>query len=316
MLKNRSVPPDLILPHVTYRNVAGALAWLTRTFGFVEHYRYGESDGSVQGAQMRFGDAWIMLTAARSGRTSPQEAGYHTQSLTLFVEDVDAHFERVRSAGAAITEALHETIYGERQFGVEDLEGHPWLFSRHVKNISPEAWGATLAGAALGHSEWVWTPRSYSVQPDTGAVTGAQASLYTRAKVTLEQSLTLLEGLYPLGPHVGAEDLANVRTVVHAELTSLLGGLEGAALPRFSRVDELFALLLGSEASPRHPNDLPAASSLGLLRRVFGLNRGNINTVNDEQNLTNFLILADYVISLQQSWNRDRGLFLVNAEAP
>ena len=51
-----------------------------------------------------------------------------TQSLTVFVEDVNAHFEKAKSAGAKIVEELHETVYGERQYGVEDLEGHHWLF--------------------------------------------------------------------------------------------------------------------------------------------------------------------------------------------
>jgi uncharacterized glyoxalase superfamily protein PhnB len=142
MLKNRSVPANVILPHLTYENVADALAWLTRAFGFTEHYRYGDVDG----AQMHLGDAWIMLSRARPGRASPAQAGCYTQSLTVFVDDVDAHFERAKSAGARIVEDLHETAYGERQYGVEDLEGHPWLFSQHARNVSPDEWGATMAG--------------------------------------------------------------------------------------------------------------------------------------------------------------------------
>jgi hypothetical protein len=51
-VKNRSVPADTVLPHVTYQNVADAIAWLTTAFGFSEHYRYGEPGGPVQGAQM------------------------------------------------------------------------------------------------------------------------------------------------------------------------------------------------------------------------------------------------------------------------
>ncbi|MFZ0589511.1 MAG: hypothetical protein WAM39_03445 [Bryobacteraceae bacterium] len=43
MISNRSVPVDSVLPHVVYRNVADAIAWLTKAFGFTEHYRYGES---------------------------------------------------------------------------------------------------------------------------------------------------------------------------------------------------------------------------------------------------------------------------------
>jgi uncharacterized glyoxalase superfamily protein PhnB len=43
-------------------------------------------------------------------------------------------------------EDLHETAYGERQYGVEDLEGHHWLFSRHARDVDPAEWGATVAG--------------------------------------------------------------------------------------------------------------------------------------------------------------------------
>ena len=71
MLRNRSVPTETMLPHLTYQNVADALAWLTAAFGFAEHYRYGEPGGPVQGAQMHLGDAWIMLNSARAGSASP-----------------------------------------------------------------------------------------------------------------------------------------------------------------------------------------------------------------------------------------------------
>jgi uncharacterized glyoxalase superfamily protein PhnB len=144
-LKNRSVPADVILPHLTYRNVADALAWLTKAFGFVEHYRFGEPGGRVNGAQMHLGDAWIMLNSARPGSASPAQAGHQTQSLTVFVDDVDAHCERAKLTGAKIVEDLHETAYGERQYGVEDLEGHHWLFSRHARDVDPAEWGATVA---------------------------------------------------------------------------------------------------------------------------------------------------------------------------
>jgi uncharacterized glyoxalase superfamily protein PhnB len=149
MIKNRSVPADIVLPHIAYQNVAGAIEWLTKAFGFVEHYRYGPHD-SPQGAQMYLGNAWIMINSTRPGRASPAQVGHHTQSLTVFVEDVEAHFERAKAAGAKIVEELNETAYGERQFGVEDLEGHPWLFSRHVRDVSPEEWGATHPKERLG----------------------------------------------------------------------------------------------------------------------------------------------------------------------
>ena len=144
MLRNRSVPPDVLLPHLVYQDVAAAVAWLNKALGFTEHYRYGDP-ADPEGAQMRLGEAWIMLRRARPGSASPAQLGAATQSLTVFVEDVDSHFERARSAGAKIVEQLHETEYGERQYGVEDLEGHHWLFSRHARDVSPDEWGAIIA---------------------------------------------------------------------------------------------------------------------------------------------------------------------------
>ncbi len=144
MQKNRSVPTDIILPHVTYQNVGAAVAWLTRVFGFTEHYRYGDPQ-NPSGAQMHLGDAWIMVTGARPGRATPAMLGSGTQSLTVFLDDVEGHLERVTAAGAKIVEDLHVTEYGEFQYGVVDLDGHHWLFSRHARDVSPEEWGATLA---------------------------------------------------------------------------------------------------------------------------------------------------------------------------
>jgi uncharacterized glyoxalase superfamily protein PhnB len=145
MLTNRSVPANIILPHVVYQNLGDAIVWLTNAFGFEEHYRYGDP---ISGAQVHLGDAWIMLRQARPGSGSPAQLGYATQSLTVFVEDVEVHFQRTKSAGAKIVEPLHQTEYGELQYGAEDLDGHHWLFSRHARDVNPEDWGAKLAAAA------------------------------------------------------------------------------------------------------------------------------------------------------------------------
>jgi predicted enzyme related to lactoylglutathione lyase len=141
MIMNRSVPVDTVLPHVVYQNVAEAVAWLSQTFGFREQYRYGEP---VSGAQIRLGKAWIMIRTAEEGCASPAQLGYGTQSLTVFVEDIDAHFLRAKTAGAKIVEDLHETEYGELQYAAVDLDGHHWLFSRHARDLGPEEWGAKV----------------------------------------------------------------------------------------------------------------------------------------------------------------------------
>ena len=142
MIENRSLPTDTLLPHVEYKGLAEAIEWLGKAFGFREHYRYGQP---LSGAQVHLSNAWIMVKQEEAGRASPAQLGYGTQSLTVFVEDVEAHFLRAKAAGAKILEEPHETVYGEFQYAAEDLDGHHWLFSRHVKDLSPDEWGATVA---------------------------------------------------------------------------------------------------------------------------------------------------------------------------
>jgi uncharacterized glyoxalase superfamily protein PhnB len=145
MIGNRSVPPDTVLPHVMYQDVDEAIVWLGKTFGFSEHYRYGHP---TSGAQVHLGNAWIMLKRAREGTASPAKLRFGTQSLTVFVDDLEAHFGRAKSAGAKLLEDLHETVYGELQYAAEDLDGHHWLFSRHARDLNPAEWGATVSQPA------------------------------------------------------------------------------------------------------------------------------------------------------------------------
>ncbi|MGB6134923.1 MAG: VOC family protein [Acidobacteriaceae bacterium] len=139
--KNRSVPTDTVLPHVTYQNLDEAIAWLTQAFGFQEYYRYGDGPS---GGQIWAGRAAIQVRQARGGEKSPKHLGFGTQGLTIFVDDVDRHFAQAKAAGATILEEPHETAYGEYQYAAEDLDGHHWLFSRHLRDRDPAEWGAVV----------------------------------------------------------------------------------------------------------------------------------------------------------------------------
>jgi uncharacterized glyoxalase superfamily protein PhnB len=139
-MNNRSVPSNILIPHLVYRNATQGLDWLCRVFGFTEHFHYGDP---ISGIQIYLGNAVIMLSGPREHRESPATVRSNTQMLTIIVPDVDAHYRHTVEQGATIWEELHETVYGERQYGVEDLDGHRWIFSQHARDLSPEQWGAT-----------------------------------------------------------------------------------------------------------------------------------------------------------------------------
>jgi uncharacterized glyoxalase superfamily protein PhnB len=140
MVSNRSVPVDTVLPHVVYRDLPNAIAWLIRVFGFAEHYRYGNP---TSGAQLFLGTAFVMLHQPAADLPSAQRT-FGPQTLTIFIEDVEQHCAKAKTEGAVILEEPRETVYGEFQYDAQDCEGHRWLFSRHARDLSPADWGATI----------------------------------------------------------------------------------------------------------------------------------------------------------------------------
>jgi hypothetical protein len=83
-MKNRSLPTDLVLLHVSYQDVTGACGWLATVFGFRETYRHGDP---VSGVMMHLGLAYVMLHRTREGCLNPAQLGYGTQMLTIVVEE-------------------------------------------------------------------------------------------------------------------------------------------------------------------------------------------------------------------------------------
>jgi hypothetical protein len=177
-----------------------------------------------------------------------------------------------------------------------------------------------------GHVESTWTPRTYAAQTDLGGgITGAQASIYARGQEALSQSLPLLDGLYALDPEADQEDVAALKAVVKSQFTELVNELAFLSGPRVSRVNQYFGLLLIDADTGLHFPPLQSADpdqvggTLGNLRDVLGLNfetQDFVNSVGDEQNLSNYRILADYVTSLAQSWINNLPFFGLNAPNP
>ena len=134
-----------IVPYLLYKDCEAALDWLERAFGFEEELRYTGAEGYVNHAEMRLGDALIFMGNPGEGYRNPKEIGHETVGLYVYVDDVDAHFERARAAGAVIREEPADQEYGERRYSARDPEGHLWYFAKVVRKLAPEEWGATVS---------------------------------------------------------------------------------------------------------------------------------------------------------------------------
>jgi len=176
-----------------------------------------------------------------------------------------------------------------------------------------------------GHIESKWNPRSYTVQTDlAGVISGAQASLYARAKVAQDNCLPLLDGLYPLDPTADTEFVKALRDMAKSQITEIVNQF-GVVPPSILRVNTYFRILMGADHfrfsdEPRVEADPDKIrGTLGSLRDTYGIyfllkgrdNEFN-NSVQDEQNITNFRMISDYMTSLLQSWLANGKYFMLS----
>lgn len=132
-----------VVPYILYEDVGGALDWLSAAFGFREELRYVGPDKSVTHAEMRYGDDAIMLGDPGDDFEGPHRHGRVCQQVLVYVDDVDAHFEQARAAGASVLERPADQAYGTRRYRATDPEGHVWDFHQTLRAVPAEEWGAT-----------------------------------------------------------------------------------------------------------------------------------------------------------------------------
>jgi hypothetical protein len=122
-----------------------------------------------------------------------------------------------------------------------------------------------------------------------GSISGAQASVYTRAKQAVAQTLPLLDQLVPLNIDDG-EDVAALKAIVRKQLIALVEELGAPGGPRVPHVGQVFRLLGGANIGDQvsvHPDSI--GGTLGTLRDQFGLTES-------------FCAIADSIIALAQNW--------------
>ena len=124
-----------IVPHLIYDNVAAAIDWLTAAFGFHERTsaRHTLPNGTVGRAQIEVADSLFTVGTPSIHGNSPRQGV--SSMLYVYVDNVDAHYEHARSAGATIVTQLQDQPWGDRLYQATDPEGHQWTFAQHIRDV-------------------------------------------------------------------------------------------------------------------------------------------------------------------------------------
>ena len=129
-----------LTPFLTVRDAARAIEFYKQAFGAEERGVAKDPDGKVMHAELKIGDSIIMLgdEYPEFGALSPQSIGGSGMGLHIYLDGVDAAFDRAVRAGAQIEMPVTDQFWGDRYGKLTDPFGHKWSIGTHVKDVSPE----------------------------------------------------------------------------------------------------------------------------------------------------------------------------------
>jgi PhnB protein len=137
----RAIPEGYhnVTPYLTCKNSAQAIDFYKSVFGATEIMRMAGPDGRIGHAEIRIGDSVVMLADEFPGMSSaPTPGEKNACGLFLYLENVDATFNRAVAAGAKVDMPLDNQFWGDRYGKLTDPFGHQWGLAQHVEDVAPE----------------------------------------------------------------------------------------------------------------------------------------------------------------------------------
>lgn len=132
-----------------YEDPARAIDWLCEAFGFELQLKVEGEGGAIEHSELVFGGGLIMVGGEKThkfpyAKPPAKVDGANTQNMMVYVDDVEAHLERARKAGAVIKSELEVHDYGDdywadRGYECRDIGGHHWWFYQRLKTKGKDA---------------------------------------------------------------------------------------------------------------------------------------------------------------------------------
>ena len=108
-----------VTPYLVPADAAKLIAFVRQVFDAEETSRHNRPDGTIQHAEVRIGNAMVMLGQAN------EQWGPRPGTLFVYVADVDATYRAALAAGAKPLREPENQPYG-RSAGFEDACGNQW----------------------------------------------------------------------------------------------------------------------------------------------------------------------------------------------
>ena len=129
-----------LTPFLTVRDAARAIEFYKQAFGAKERGVMKGPDGKIMHAELMIGDSIIMLSDEfpEFGALSPLSTGGAGMGLHIYIDGVDAAFDRAVKAGAEVEMPVMDQFWGDRYGKLKDPFGHKWSIATHTADLSAE----------------------------------------------------------------------------------------------------------------------------------------------------------------------------------
>ena len=150
MAQTKPVPDGYttVTPSLVHKDCAKAIDFYVKAFGAKEVMRMPGPDGKIMHAEIRIGNANVMMNDEIMGSRSAETLGGCPVSFYLYVDDADSAQKKAVAAGCKEEFPVTEMFWGDRMGSVADPFGYRWSFSTHVKDLTPEQ-------MRKGQEEWM-----------------------------------------------------------------------------------------------------------------------------------------------------------------
>jgi PhnB protein len=140
-----------IMPSLAVADIEASVKFYVDVLGFDVAFTLPGEDGKLVHASVQHGDAMLMF-----GRLDPANAhdqGQLGKGVVLYStvtddEDIDAYFERARSAGATVMQEPVDQFWGHRDWGIADPDGYLIWVSKEIQALSAAEMTEAMASAA------------------------------------------------------------------------------------------------------------------------------------------------------------------------
>ena len=131
---------NTLTPHIIVQDATRAIDFYKKAFGAQEQTRHMAPDGkTVMHAQLKIGNSMLMLANEFPPMcVSPKARGGTSVTLHLYVENVDAAFDRAVKAGCTVKMPVSDQFWGDRYGQVEDPFGHLWSLGTHKVDLTKQ----------------------------------------------------------------------------------------------------------------------------------------------------------------------------------